>query len=100
MVRTDKLARGNEPHSATSISGLASAISRKFEQEFSRLVESVGREGITPMSFRGLVSGLRGLRAAIGRESIEQILQAKDDVRPSIEVSGERLRYRGLSAAE
>jgi hypothetical protein len=100
MVRTDKLARGNEPHSATSISGLARAISRKFEQELARMVESVGREEVTAMSFRVLLSGLRGLLAAIGRETIEQVLQAKDEVRASIEVSGERLRYRGRSAAE
>jgi hypothetical protein len=64
------------------------------------MVESVGREAVTPMSFRGLLSGLRGLLAGIGRETIEQILQAKDEARSSIEVAGERLRYRELSAAE
>jgi len=38
------------------------------------------------MRFRGLVGELRGLLAGIGRETIEQILQAKDEARPSIEV--------------
>ena len=64
------------------------------------MVESLGREEITPTSFRGLMGGLRGLLAAIGRETLEQVLRAKDATCPSIEVSGERLRYRGLSASE
>jgi hypothetical protein len=75
-------------------------MARKFEQELSRMVESVGREDITPMSFRGLVGGLRGLLAAIGRETLGQILQAKDAARSSIDVAGERLRYRGMSESE
>jgi hypothetical protein len=100
MLRTDKLACGDKPHSAASISGLATSISRKFEQELARMVESVGCEAMTPMRFRGLVGELRGLLAGIGRETIEQILQAKDEARPSIEVDGKRLRYRGISAAE
>lgn len=100
MVKTDKLARGNEPHSATSISGLAGAISRKFEQELSRMVESVGREELTQVSFRLMIKGLRGLLAGIGRETIEQILRAKDEARPAVEIGEERLRYRGTSAAE
>ena len=72
----------------------------KFEQELSRMVESVGREEVTPMSFRSLVGGLRGLLAAIGREALEQLLQAKDAARSSIDVAGERLRYRGKSGRE
>jgi len=100
MRRTDKLACGDKPHSAASISGLATSISRKFEQELARMVESVGGEAMTPMRFRGLVGELRGLLAGIGRETIEQILQAKDEARPSIEVDGKRLRYRGISASE
>ena len=69
----------------------------KFEQELSRMVESVGRDEVTPMSFRTLVGGLRGLLAAIGREGLEQLLQAKDAARSSIEFAGERLRHRGVS---
>ncbi|MBX3464018.1 MAG: hypothetical protein KF830_12670 [Planctomycetes bacterium] len=64
------------------------------------MVESVGGEAMTPMRFRGLVGELRGLLAGIGRDTIEQILQAKDEARPSIEVDGQRLRYRGISASE
>lgn len=82
MIRADKLACGDKPHSAASISGLATSISRKFEQELARMVESVGGEAMTPMRFRGLVGELRGLLAGIGRETIEQILQAKDEARP------------------
>lgn len=100
MLRTDKLACGDKPHSAASISGLATSISRKFEQELSRMVESVGSEAMTATRFRGLVGELRGLLAGVGRETIEQILQAKDEARPSVEVEGKRLRYRGISAAE
>lgn len=75
-------------------------MARKFEQELLRMVESVGREDITPMSFRGLVGSLRGLLAAIGRETLEQVLQAKDAARSWIDVAGERLRYRGKSGSE
>lgn len=82
------------------MSGLANGISRKFEQELTRMVDAVGRETVTPASFRVFVSGLRGVLAAIGRETIEQVLQAKDEVRSSIEVAGERLRYRGISESE
>jgi hypothetical protein len=100
MTNKDVLARGNAPHSAASISGLASDIARKFEQELARMVESVGHEQVTATSFRGLVSGLRGLLAAVGRETIEQVLQAKDEPRSAIEVNGERLRYRGMVECE
>lgn len=49
------------------------------------------------MRFRGLLGGLRGLLATVGRETLERVLQAKDVARSSIEVDGERLRYRGMS---
>jgi hypothetical protein len=100
MTQTNALTRGDEPHSAASTSGLASAIARKFEQELARMVASVGQEEVTPASFRGLVRGLRGLLAAVGREAIEQLLQGKDEPRSAIEVEGERLRYRGMVARE
>jgi hypothetical protein len=51
-------ARGSAPHAAASTNGLAKGIARRFEQELARMVESVGREDITPMSFRGLAGSL------------------------------------------
>jgi hypothetical protein len=82
------------------MSELARDIARKFEQELARMVEKVGREAMTQARFLGFMSGLRGVLAAIGRETIEQVLQAKDEVRPSVEVDGERRRYRGTVPAE
>lgn len=100
MVHTDTLARGDEPHSAASTSGLAYGIARKFEQELARMVGEIGREELKPASFRGFVVGLRGLLAAIGRETIEQVLQEKDTVRSWVEVAGEQRRFRGTVEAE
>jgi hypothetical protein len=97
MFQADVLTRGDEPRSAAFSSELARSIARKFEQELSRMVESLGCEDITPMRFRGLLGGLRGLLAAVGRETLERVLQAKDVARSSIEVDGELLRYRGMS---
>ncbi len=56
---TDKLARGDEPHSATSNSGLAADIACKFEQELGRMVAKVDREAMTPASFGGFVTHTR-----------------------------------------
>jgi hypothetical protein len=100
MVQTDTHARGDAPHPVASTSGLANDIARKFEQELARMVDEVGREDLTAVNFRGFVSGLRSVLAAIGRETLEQVLQAKDAARASIEVGGERRRYRGTVAAE
>jgi hypothetical protein len=100
MTYKDALARGDTPHSAALTSGLANEIARKFEQELARMVQGVGREAMTPVSFRGFVGGLWGMLAAIGRETLEQLLQAQDEARPSVEVGGERLRYRGMVEAE
>ena len=100
MESTDNFARGNEPHSAASNSGLAAGIACKFEQELGRMVESLGRETMTPSSFGSFVSGLRGLLAALGRETLEQVLQSKDEVNPAVVVAGERLRYRGMAESE
>jgi len=100
MVQTEVLARSDEPHSAALGSELASGVARKFEQELARMVGELGREELTPMAFRGFVSGLRGVLAAIGRETIEPVLQAKDEVRSSVEVAGEQRRYRGSVEAE
>lgn len=83
-----------------STSGLTGDIVRKFEQEITRMVEAVGREDLTAVSFRGFVGDLRSMLAAIGRETLEQMLQAKDEPRSSIEVDGERRRFRGIVEAE
>ena len=48
------------------MSGLANGIARKFEQKLAQMVDAVGRETVTPTSFRMFVSGLRGVLAAIG----------------------------------
>jgi hypothetical protein len=81
-------------------SGLATDIVRKFEQEITRMVEAVGREDLTAVSFRGFVADLRTMLAAIGREALEQVLQAKDAHQSAIEVGGERRRFRGVVEAE
>lgn len=64
------------------------------------MVAKIDREAMTPASFGGFVSGLRGLLAAIGREAFEQVLQSKDEVQPAVMVAGERLRYRGMAECE
>ena len=100
MNRTDVLARGNEPHSAASNSGLAADAARKFEQGLLEMVEKLGREEITAVRFREFLGGLRVLLAAVGREAIVRVLESADIARTAIDVSGRPARFRGLSKRE
>lgn len=63
-------------------------LTRKFEQELSRMVEDIGSEEFTPSRFRGLIGGLGSVLAGIGREAITQILEYRDEARASIEIDG------------
>jgi Uncharacterised protein family (UPF0236) len=100
MSTKNALARGNEPHSATSNSGLAADAARKFEQGLLQMVEKLGREEMTPVRFREFLGGMRALLAAIGRETIVQILEAADKPHAVVAVSGRRARFRELSKRE
>lgn len=100
MTSTDKHARGNKPHSATSDSGLAAGVARKFEQGLQQMVERLGREEVSPIRFREFLGGMRTLLAAIGREAVVRALEATDTARAFVEVSGQQARFRGLSERE
>jgi hypothetical protein len=100
MASTNVLARGNEPHSAVSNSGLASVIARKFERELERMVAELGREDLTPTRLRSFVGGLKSLLAVIGRDALVGALESADTPTPTVERDGQRLRYRGLAEGE
>jgi hypothetical protein len=100
MAINDALARGNAPHSSASDSELVHGLTRKFEQELSRMVERVGAEQFTPATFRGLVNGLSALLAGVGREALSRIVEDRDVPRASVEFAGQRLRYRGQAQRE
>jgi hypothetical protein len=100
MASTSVLARGNEPHSAVSNSGLASVIARKFERELERMVAELGREDLTPTRLRSFVGGLKSLLAVIGRDALVGALESADAPSPTAERDGQRLRYRGLADCE
>ena len=100
MTNTDKLACGNEPHSAAKHSELGSSVARKFGQELGRMVGELGLEEITPARFRGFMGGLQSLLAAVGREAVTQTIESMDEPHPHVEIAGQRLRYRGKSGCE
>jgi len=100
MTINDALACGNAPHSSADSSELARGLTRKFEQELSGMVEKTTAETMTPLRFRALVSGLHELLMKAGREIVERLVEEVDEPRASIEVQGERLRYRGSSTRE
>ena len=100
MNQNSALARGNEPHSATSSSELACNVSRKFEQELRQVVEKLGCEELTSVRFREFLGGMRTLLAAIGREAIVRAIEATDEARATVLVSGQRARFREVSKRE
>ncbi len=100
MTNADPVACGNTPRSSTGSSELVAGITRKFEQELGEMVEKLGADELTPFGFRRFLGGMRSLLAGIGRDAITQIVEDRDIRCSSIDVDGERLRYRGLSERE
>jgi hypothetical protein len=100
MAIYDAIACGNAPHSSTICSGLASGLARKFEQELCEMVARLGGDEISPARFGGFMSELKTLSAAIGRETLTAVLESLDPARSSIEIDGQRLRYRGMCESE
>lgn len=100
MLNNNAFARGDAPHSSTTHSELVGGLTRKFEQQLSEMVEELGTEEFTAPRFRHLLGGMVSLLAGIGREAITQILEDRDVAHASVEVDGQRLRYRGLSERE
>ena len=93
-------ARGDTPHSSATHSELVRGLTRKFEQELSEMVDEVGAEEFTAARFRRLLGDMGSLLAGIGREAITQIVEDRDVAHTSVDVGGQRLRYRGLSERE
>lgn len=100
MLINHAFARSNTLHSSTNTSEVVGGLTRKFEQELTRIVEKVGAERFTPARFRGLLGDMGSLLAGIGREALTQIVEDRDDPRATVEVDGRRLRYRGMSERE
>ncbi len=97
MVNNDVFVCSNKLRPATGTSGLAAGIARKFEQELTAMVEKVDSEEFTPVRFREFLGGMHVLLAGVGREAITQILESLDQPQATVEIDGQRLRYRGLS---
>lgn len=100
MPITNAFACGNAPHSSAVSSELVVGLTRKFERELSGMVEEVGAEEFAPARFRRLLASMGSLLAGIGREAISQIVADRDAPHASVEVDGQRLRYRGPSERE
>lgn len=64
------------------------------------MVGELGDEVLTPVRFRGFLGDLRSTLAEIGRDAVKHALESLDEPRPSIEVGGQPLRYRGKSERE
>jgi hypothetical protein len=75
-------------------------MSRKLEQELVQMVDRVDAVALTAQVFQGFIGDLRNTLCAIGRETLEQVLMSKDPAQSSIEIGGERHRFRGMVEKE
>lgn len=100
MQSTESLACGDKPRFATAISELACVLSGKLEQELVRMVERVDEVALTAQVFQGFIGELRNALCAIGREALEQVLLSKAPAQQSIEIGGEKHRFRGMVEKE
>jgi len=97
MLTHDVIACENDPHSSTAASELVGRLTRKFEQELSKVVATVGSDAFTPPLFRSVLSDLKCMFDGLGREAVTQLLSNQDPARAGIDVDGCRMRFRDVS---
>jgi len=86
---------GDKPRPATSLIELLDAQMGKLRQELTELVMHLGEHGLSSGSVTEFLAGIRRAMGGAAKATVKHTLESLDEATPSIEMEGQRLRYRG-----
>ena len=86
---------GNTPRPATAFIELLDEQSGKLRQDLAGLVMGLDQRGLSSGAVTEFLAGMRLALGDFATKAVKRVLESMDETASSVELEGQRLRYRG-----